>query len=356
MLNKILALSKNLISVPSTKENPKALKKVFELAKNEIKEFSVEEFEKNGVLSFLAYNCKSRPKKFKIILNAHIDVVAAKENQYRLQEKDGKLYGRGSYDMKAATAAEILVFKELAKQLPYPIGLQIVTDEEIGGHCGTKLQIDKGVRATFVIAGEPTDFLVNNIAKGVVWLDIIARGKTAHGAYLWEGENAVNKIVKAIHNIHKVFPVPEKEVWQTTFNLSWIKTANETANKVPDYAEARFDIRYIPEDKDQIIKNLRKLISESLEIKILEIEPAHFTSDKNPYINNLLKTIKKINKKPSSIVSKHFASDVRHYNRVGCDGVTFGPKGFGLHTDNEYVNIKSLENYYLILKQFLLSL
>ena len=139
----------------------------------------------------MIYPQKTRPKKFKIILNAHLDVVSGREEQYKPYEKDGKLFGRGAIDMKGAAAVEILVFKEVAKRVSYPLALQLVTDEEIGGFCGTKYQIEKGVRADFVIAGEPTDFGVNNKAKGIIWLKIKTKGKSAHGAYPWRGKNAL---------------------------------------------------------------------------------------------------------------------------------------------------------------------
>jgi succinyl-diaminopimelate desuccinylase len=158
MLNNILSLTKSLISIPSTKDNKKALNDVLDLALQEFGNFTIERFEKDGYPSALVYLQKTRPKKFKVILNAHLDVVAAKEEQFKPYEKNSRLYGRGAIDMKAAAAVEILVFKEMAKKISYPLALQLVTDEEIGGFCGTKYQIEKGLRADFVLAGEPTDF------------------------------------------------------------------------------------------------------------------------------------------------------------------------------------------------------
>ncbi len=145
MLNNIINFSKHLISLPSTRSNPSMLKKVLNEVLKEVKEYTVEYFEKNQMPSALVYFGKSGPKRFKVILNAHLDVVEAKEDQYKPFEKDGRLYGRGAIDMKAAAAVEILVFKELANKVNYPLGLQLVTDEEIGGFNGTKYQIEKGV-------------------------------------------------------------------------------------------------------------------------------------------------------------------------------------------------------------------
>lgn len=157
------------------------LKKVLEVAKNELNEFMVEYFERNNTLSVLVYNQEKRPKKFRVILNAHLDVVSGKDEQFQHFQSKDRFYGRGAIDMKGGVSIEILVFKELAKKLYYPIALQLVTDEEIGGFNGTKYQIEKGVKSDFVIAGESTDFGINNQAKGINWVKNKIKGKTAHG-------------------------------------------------------------------------------------------------------------------------------------------------------------------------------
>ncbi len=355
MLINILNLSKKLISLPSTKTNPSMLKKVLDEALKEVKEYTIEYFEKNKMPSALVYFGKSRPKRFKVILNGHLDVVEAKEDQYKPYEKNGRLYGRGAIDMKAAAACEILVFKELVKNVNYSLGLQLVTDEEIGGFNGTKYQIEKGVRADFVIAGEPTDFGVNNQAKGIIWVEIETKGTTGHGAYPWNGDNALWKLKKILDKIENQYPTPKKETWKTTINLAKIETNNETFNKIPDYAKAKLDIRYIPGDDKNVLKFLKSITKNQADLKVLLHEPSQFTNQNNPFIKTL-KTIGKKNlNKPLKTIVKHGGSDIRHFNQVGCDGVTFGPIGAGLHSDNEYVDIKSLENYYLILKEFLFS-
>jgi len=168
----------------------------------------------------LVYFQKTRPNNFKIILNAHLDVVSGRKEQYKPYEKDGKLFGRGAIDMKGAAAVEILVFKEIAKKVSYPLALQLVTDEEIGGFCGTKYQIEKGVRADFVIAGEPTDFGVNNKAKGIIWLKIKTKGKAAHGAYPWRGKKClIDTILKFICGV-KLYIINALDVYNK-FSFSY---------------------------------------------------------------------------------------------------------------------------------------
>jgi len=356
MLNNIIKLSKQLISIPSTKDNPKEITKALETILNKLKDFTIERFESNGSPSALIYTEKTRPKKFKIILNTHLDVVPGKAEQFNPKEINGKLYGRGADDMKAAAAVLIVLFKEIAKKLNYPIGLQLVTDEEIGGTNGVRHQIEKGVKTEFFITGESTNLNIKNEAKGVIWLKIITTGKTAHGAYPWRGKNALIKIKTIVDKILKQFPVPNKEVWRTTVNLAKISTPNMTPNKVPDYAEALFDIRYTADDTKNIIEQIEKFVSNQAKIEYLEKEPVHLTAKNNFYIKKLQQLSQSVLNKKITTIKGHGASDARHYSRVGIPGVEFGPKGHGLHSDNEWVDIKSLENYYQILKKFIVSL
>ncbi len=365
MTSQILNLTSKLITLPSTKDNLKALKQVLDLALSYLKGFTIEYFEKDGVLSALVYPQLKRPKKFKVILNAHLDVVAGKEDQFQPKIKNNRLYGRGAIDMKGAAAVEILVFKELAKKLSYPLALQLVTDEEIGGFSGTKYQIEKGVRADFVIAGEPTDFGINHKAKGIIWAKVYFSGKSAHGAYPWQGENALWKAKKVLDRLEKVYPVPKKESWQTTVNLAKIETSNQTFNKVPDSAILSLDIRYIPEElkgkdfqkgKEILIKKLEKIFQPEGKTETILVEPPQITDENNPFVLALKKSTEEITKKKPKMIVKHGGSDIRHFNQVGVDGVTFGPIGYGLHSDEEWADIKSLEDYYQILNRFLKSL
>ena len=147
MLNKILKLSKQFVSIPSTSNNKKALNDILDLALKNLRGYTMEKFENNGVKSALVFNSKIRPRRFKILLNGHLDVVPGKEEKYKPRIIKNKLYGIGSMDMKAGASCLITAFSKVADKVKYPLGLQLVTDEEIGGFCGTKFQIKNGVNS-----------------------------------------------------------------------------------------------------------------------------------------------------------------------------------------------------------------
>lgn len=353
-MDTIISLSKKLISCRSTKHNTEELEKILDIARSELSEFHTELFKHKSSLSALVYNTPKRPKKFTILLNAHLDVTPGKNTQYSPVIKNNKLYGVGALDMKANAACLILAFKAVAKKVNYPLALQLTTDEELGGFHGTKHQIEKGVRADFVIAGETTGLNIVTKAKGILWVEITFKGKTAHGAYPWKGENAIVKAQQYIADVLKKYPNPKKDTWQTTINVSSIKTSNETYNKIPDDCTVSFDIRYVPDDAKTIVPTLKKLLPKGTTMKVVVKEPFMQTKATNPFVKQLQKTTRSVQKGKGTFYGANGSSDARHFTPVGGHGVEFGAIGGGIGTDAEWIDITSLEKYYTIIEKFLL--
>lgn len=356
MLTNIISLTKKLISIKSISENPKGLEDVLDLALSNLKEHSIERFDNQRVKSALIYNTRHRPKKFKIIINGHLDIIPAKEGQYIPCKKGDRLYGAGAMDMKASVACFIVLFREIANKINYPLGLQLVTDEEVGGFNGTKYQIDKkGVMADFVIVGESTGLNIENKTKGILWAKVSAKGKAAHGAYPWKGKNAIWGIYYFLRQLEKKYPLPKKEKWVTTINLANIETGTKTFNKIPDHCELWLDVRYIPEDSNNVVNNLKKLLPKGLSLDVMLKEPALSTDENNHNIKLLKTIIKEVTKKEALVLGAHGSSDARHFARVDCPAIEFGPIGGGMGADNEWIDIPSLKKYYQTLKTFLIS-
>lgn len=356
MLNKIVTLTKEFVSIKSNSENTAELDRILEIALSHLKDYTIERLENNGVKSALIYNAQKRPPKFRIILNGHLDVVPGKDYQYLPKIKGDKLYGVGSMDMKASVACLVMVFNEVASKVDYPLALQLVTDEEIGGFNGTKYQIENGIKADFVIAGESTGLQIANRAKGILQVKISTKGKTAHGAYPWRGENAIWKMNKFLNSLSKRYPIPIQQEWATTVNLSKIETNNKSFNKIPDDCEIWLDIRYISEEADIIVNNIKDLLPKGFKLDIAEKEPSLFVNENNQYLKILQRIGKQVTKKKVTLYGAQGSSDARHFTRVGIDGIEFGPIGGNIGSDNEWVNIESLDQYCQILKNFLLSI
>ena len=354
--DKIVELSKALISIQSETSKARELDAVLDVALAELKEYSVESFECNGIRSALIRNQNRRPSRFRVILNCHLDIVPGKAENYVPHINGNQLKGVGALDMKASAACLILVFKEVAKHVDFPLGLQIVTDEETGGFNGTKYQIDQGVRADFVITGEPTNLEIVNRAKGVLILKVRAQGKSAHGAYPWNGTNAISMMQNFLHKLQQLFPNPTCDKWVTTVNIAKIHTENDSFNKIPDDCTAFFDFRFVPEDRERILSRIRDILPDGFTIEIIADE----SPVENPVDNGYVKKLSTISagylKKPPVVRYANGTSDLRHFTGIGSTGVEFGPVGGEIGGDGEWVDIHSLGTYFEIMTTFLLSL
>jgi len=153
-----LAAACELLAVPSVASRPAELSRALDLVLGFVGPgFAVERFESGGKPSALVYHGAppggQRPA-FRVILNAHLDVVPAPPGQFRPRRDGDRLYARGAHDMKVSALAAAQVFREVAAGLGYPVALQLVTDEEVGGRDGTLHQLQHGVTGDFVIIGE----------------------------------------------------------------------------------------------------------------------------------------------------------------------------------------------------------
>jgi acetylornithine deacetylase/succinyl-diaminopimelate desuccinylase-like protein len=190
-----------LLAVESTGDRPDELERAMGLVLDFIGPgFSVERFESGGKPSALVYKRAVRPR-FTVILNAHLDVVPAPAAQFRPYRDGDRLYARGAQDMKVSALAQALAFRELAGSVAYPLGLQLVTDEESGGSDGTLYQLREGVTGRFAVVGEASGLRIVTECKGVIRARLHAQGRSAHGAYPWLGDNALLKLHRTIDRI-----------------------------------------------------------------------------------------------------------------------------------------------------------
>ncbi|MEU4221816.1 M20/M25/M40 family metallo-hydrolase [Actinoplanes sp. NPDC026623] len=343
----LLAKAAELIAVPSTADRPEELARALELVLDTVGPgFTVERFVSRGKPSALVGPPGPRPV-FRILLNAHLDVVPA--DAYEARFDGDRLYGRGAQDMKIAALVMADVFRELAPTLPYPLGLQLVTDEEVGGHDGTAHQIDAGVSADFVVIGEQSALRVVTDSKGLCQVRLRATGTAAHAAYPWLGDNALVTMVGAVQALLRRYPVPAVEKWATTVNVSRIETANQAVNQVPADATAWLDIRFPPEDTDfngrtphEIVAYLRSVTGVAAEIDSLG--PPHHADPDGGDVARLRAAARRAGFS-GDLLRKHGAADGRFYHARGVDAVIFGPGGDGQHGPHEYADLTTVTPY-----------
>jgi succinyl-diaminopimelate desuccinylase len=285
---------------------------------------------------------------------AHIDVVEGSDDLFVPRIEDGNLYGRGSLDDKYAVALSLVLLKASLEELranggdqgDLPFGILITGDEEVGGYNGAKNAL-KEMRADFCIAldgGGLKKIVIKE--KGLLTLKLISRGKAAHGARPWLGENAIEKLIADYQKVKSFFLLSAPDHWHRTLNFS-IFQAGKSHNQVPDHAEAVFDIRYTENDDiNALIEKIQREIAG--EILVEEKEPLFHGGD-SPYLDLLLGIAK-----DTGVGFEHGASDARFLSGYGISGIVWGADGDETqHSEKEHVNIESVYALYRHLDRFL---
>ncbi|HZP55826.1 MAG TPA: M20/M25/M40 family metallo-hydrolase [Candidatus Saccharimonadales bacterium] len=312
----------------------------------------IQNYEINGYHSLVATTRDTKSPK--VLLQAHLDVVPAKEEQFSLQVKGNKLYGRGVFDMKFAAAAFLRLAEDLGPNLSmYDFGIMLTSDEEVGGENGVKALLGKGYRANVCIlpdGGE--DWQIEAGVRGIWFGKLIAHGKPAHGAHPWEGDNAIVKLVATLNEIIPNFKNrPEDMGTLTLTGLSAGMAINQGAGE----AEASFDIRTVDKGTLSKMENIvnKAAAKNGVEVEtVMLIQP--FQNDlSNPYISSFMKIAADVIKKPVGTVSSNGSSDARFFNDVGIPCVLTRPTGGLSHSDDEWLSRTDFKSFYAVIKRYI---
>jgi succinyl-diaminopimelate desuccinylase len=357
-----LASANQLLAIPSVADRPGELQQALDFVLDfAAAGFTVERFESGGKPSALVYAAAQRPD-FRVLLNAHLDVVPAPDSQFAPRREGDRLFARGAQDMKISALLAAGVFRELAGRLPYPLGLQLVTDEEVGGRDGTRHQLEHGVRSQFVIIGETSGLRIVTESKGIVSVTLQASGRSAHSAYQWLGDNALVKLERSISSLLAAYPVATQEEWRTTLNVARVQTRNQARNQVPAEAEAWLDIRFPAQDADLAGRNAEEITAylagfcePGVTPMVDRIDPPHHADPDHPDVLRL-QLAARSQGYSGDFLRKHGAGDGRFYGELGITAVAFGVDGSGQHGPDEYADLTTIEPYYRALTEFLVTL
>jgi len=359
--SKILKLTKNLIKFPSTRENLEIQEEIMDFAIDYFKKENVfiKRFSRNDVYS-LVINLK-REKNPLLFLNGHLDVVPADKKDFVPKVKGNRLYGRGSGDMKGAVAVMMEVLRYFSKKKQKPsLGLMLTCDEEIGGANGVGYLLrDKKYKAKLAFIPDGGENLKTVVVeeKGVLHLKIKTFGKSAHGSKPWEGENAIDKLIKIYFKIRKIIPELEKREWKNSLNLGKIY-GGEAKNKVPDCAEMELDIRLVGDrDRKKIFDEIKKIVK-NYEGKIEIIAKGDFFSQNkdDEFIKKYAEAVKEELGKKNFFIRKEGASDARYFSEKNIPVIITKINCKNIHSKDEWMDIEEQEKLYRILIKFVSSI
>jgi len=321
-----------------------------------------------------------------IHFNSHIDVVAAGRgwtfDPFAAEEKDGKIYGRGTCDMKGGLAASIIAAEAFIATFPDYAGaieISATADEETGGFGGVAWLAEQGYfspqRVQHVIIPEPLN--KDRIClghRGVWWAEIETHGRIAHGSMPFLGDCAVRhmgavlaemetSLLPALAKKRTAMPVVPEGARSSTLNINSfhgglaepeVEYTGFPAALVPDSARMIIDRRYlIEESADEVrgqiidllerVKNARPGFEYDLN-EMWQVSPT-LTEKSAPVVEAVAKSIQNVFGRAPEYVVSPGTYDQKHIDRIGRlkNCIAYGPGILDLaHQPDEYVGINDM--------------
>lgn len=308
----------------------------------------------------LTARLESAHQKPALLFVSHLDVVPAGRRSWQFPafaatEHDGKIFGRGACDMKAGVAATAVAMTEIFRskiKLKGDLIFAATAGEETDS-IGIKKFLESFVKNKSelcgVIVSEPTDFELATAHRGLLWLEIKTKGKTAHGSMPQLGINAIESMRLFLNEFahYNIAAESDKLLGAASMSVNKINGGNAT-NVVPDSCLAQIDIRTLPgQNHSRIVEDLEKIFSKLSKqnsnfcavLKILRDVAALYTSPDCEFISQIKRLVNK-----SEVKAAPFATDAPFIAELNIPVVVFGPGRPDLcHKPDEYIEIEDLQ-------------
>jgi acetylornithine deacetylase len=319
-----------------------------------------------------------------LLLNGHTDVIPVgggegwSDNPWSATIKNGRMYGRGTADMKSGVASHIMAVECLKGAGLKPKGdvyINVVIDEEVSGH-GTLDTVIRGYKADAGISGETSDLAVQPACIGRIWFEIEIHGKPAGIQKRYEGISGIelgNKIVKAVADLeakrvatitHPLYP----NALDTLPCIIGSFSAGNYPSAFPANCLLKGSIGTVPgEDhegvKQSLVDQIARAAAEDPWMKLhppkvrfvgYDAQASEIPRD-HAIVETVCKNYKEITGRDPQISGRQGAADTRFLNLyANTPTVIFGPGSTAvMHADDEYV---SIDDYMTSIKVMALSI
>lgn len=308
----------------------------------------------------------------------HTDVVptgnlnAWQTDPFQPEIRDGKLYGRGSADMKTALAAMVVATERFVKKHPDhkgSIAYLITSDEEGPSINGTVKVIEtleaRQEKMTWCLVGEPSSThqlgdVIKNGRRGSLNAALTIKGKQGHVAYPHLAANPIHLGALALHELSSTVWDQGNEYFPaTTFQISNVHAGTGATNIIPGQLEVLFNFRYSTEVTAELLKQrvLDILDAHSLDYEIKwTLSGLPFLTPVGELVNAAKNAIKQVNGVDAELSTSGGTSDGRFIAPTGAQVLELGVLNATIHQVNEHVNLNELEPLAEIYEEILVQL
>jgi acetylornithine deacetylase len=282
-----------------------------------------------------------------LLLNAHLDTVgvAGMAAPHVARVEDGRLYGRGAYDMKGGLAAILLAAAE-ARDLRGDVIVTAVADEELAS-IGTETVLER-VRADAAVVPEPTELQLAVAHRGFVGFEVETHGVAAHGSRPDLGVDAIVKmgqVLVALEELdQRLMSGPRHALAGTgSVHASLIEGGQELSS-FPARCLLTGERRTIPgETTADVERELHELAGDAT-VRVIASRNPYEAPSEHPFVELVARVAG-----TSDAVGAPFWTDAALIAAAGIPTVLYGPAGEGAHADVEWVDLASLERVHEVI-------
>ena len=297
-----------------------------------------------------------------LVLNAHLDTVGTEgmTTPFEPAVRDGRMYGRGTYDMKGGLAACLMALLDAkAIRLRGDVILIAVADEE---HASLGMQsVLKRVTADAAIVTEPTELCVAIAHKGFTWHEITTYGRAAHGSRPNLGVDAIahmGRVLGRLEALGQELSTREAHplLGHGSLHASLISGGQELSS-YPDRCILQIERRTLPgETPATVTQELEALLTDLAadptfyaEHRLILARDPFGVMEDAPIVQTLQAAATAVLGASPPILGQTFWMDSAFLAAAGISTVVFGPQGAGAHATEEWVDLSSLQRCHQIL-------
>jgi len=292
-----------------------------------------------------------------LVLNAHMDTVgvAGMPDPFRPRVEDGRLYGRGSYDMKGSLAACMLALADIrGSGLSGEVILAAVADEE---HASIGVQsVLKRIQADAAIVTEPTALDMCTGHKGFSWHEITTTGRAAHGSRPDLGVDAIAHMGRVLNRLEALQAelsrrTPHALLGHGSLHASLISGGQELSS-YPESCTVEIERRTLPDETSAAVEAEFEVILKDLAAKDPRFQGRQRTTLVRPPFSvpvsaRIVQTLRNqatgVLGRAPQMIGAPFWMDAAFFAGAGIPTVVIGPDGAGAHAIEEWVDLDSVE-------------
>jgi acetylornithine deacetylase len=301
-----------------------------------------------------------------LIFCGHVDTVPAvgewRHGPCSAIIEDGKLFGRGSFDMKGGVAAMMMaavLLREIGVKLKGDILIETVPDEEFASSNGTVAACARGYSADAAVITEPTELAVVTGNRGFRLAQVAVKGKTGIEIYGNVADNPVHHLTTILQGIEDFRAARHLVTTEDTVMITKLG-ANEFRRDelftIPP--ECRMEVNWQTTPEEEIADTdaqFEAAIRNACEAdSYFKANPPEFSyhvrpmpgsrvAKDAPIAKELVEVVRQVTQRPATTVDRFAPCDMFVFNRfAGTPSVVFGPNGGGAHAPDEYVVVDDL--------------